>query len=277
MLRNAPVRYGILPHGPLLALALAWAAGLTAQVPDTTVSGKAVRATNAFMCMLCKNVQAPGTAMACEMAPQQRAAYLTELRTRFAATAADSTNLRDVQLLIGTQDQLAGLKPANESPEAYAARRDALIASVRRTLLGSASFRAAAGQDRAAKLDGYITTAGLRELALPPGAVVPPAVSDSLKDTTIVAQEPAPAPVTPPPASVITTPPSVPTDEVDDGARWAWWLLVLPAAALLLWMFRKPGRKPPPPPPPASGIDMEVNKGRPRIARTVLPPGRRAS
>lgn len=278
MLRNTPVRNRILPHGLLLALALGWAASLPAQVPDTTVTGKAVRASNAFMCMLCKNVQAPGTAMACEMGPQRRAAYLSELRTRFAATPADSASLRDVQLLIAMQEQLAGLKSVNESPEAYAARRDALIASVRRTLLGNASFRAAAGQDRAAKLDGYITSAGLRELALPPGAVVPPAVSDTLKDTTAIVSDTAlvEAPPAIPPAQA--TPPLNPTDEADGGSWSPWWLLMLPIAAFLIWAIRKPGAKPPAPPPgPHSGIDAEGPRGRPRIARTVMPPGRQAS
>jgi hypothetical protein len=274
---NTPVRKGILSRGTLLCIALVWSTLLSAQTPDTTLTGKAVRAANAFMCMLCKNVQAPGTAMACDMGPQRRAVYLDELRARFAATPADSTDLRDVQLLIGLQEQLMGLKPLDETPEAYAGRRDALIAAVRRKLLGSASFRAAAGQDRTAKLDAYITSAGLRELALPPVAAASPAVADTLKDPTAMA--PDTAMVTPPPVAppLPATPPLEAADEANSGTRTYWWLLLAPLALLLLWAVRGSGRKPPPPPPPASNLDMEVNRGRPRIARTVMPPGRQAS
>ncbi len=276
MRSNIPVRKGILSRGALLCIALAWSTLLSAQTPDTTVTGRAGRAANAFMCMLCKNVQAPGTAMACDMGPQRRAAYLGELKARFAAPA-DSTNLRDVQLLIGLQEQLMGLQPLDETPEAYAGRRDALIAAVRRKLLGSASFRAAAGQDRTAKLDAYITSAGLRELALPPVAAAPPAVADTLKDTTAIA--PDTAMVTLPPAAppLPATPPLEAADEANSGTRTYWWLLLAPLAVLLLWAMRRSGRKPPPPPPPPSSIDTEVNKGRPRIARTVMPPGRQSS
>jgi len=274
---NIPVRKGILSRGTLLCIAFVWAAILCAQTPDTTVTGKAVRATNAFMCMLCKNVQAPGTAMACNMGPQRRAAYLGELRARFAAAPADSANLRDVQLLIGMQEQLIGLKPLDETPEAYAVRRDALIAAVRRTLLGSASFRAAAGQDRAAKLDAYITSAGLRELALPPAAAVPPAVVGTLKDTTAIASDTAMVTGTPAAPPLPATPPLEASDEANPGTRSYWWLLLVPLAVLLLWALRRSGRKPPPPSPPATGLGMDVNKGRPRIAHTVMPPGREAS
>jgi len=212
------------------------------------------------------------------MGPKRRASYLSELLVRFSMAPSDSLYLRDVQFLMSIESKLDNLKPGIESPESYKKRRNAILQSIINFIIVSPSFRALPGKSRSERLDYYISASGLNELSIPyKDSISVKNISHSKSINTNLIKENINT-------NRNTNKIAQSTIVKKSNGIKSWFnlgLIFIFLVSLILWLwkiFRSMHQSPTFSDKPLEHdqLDLEVIKGKPRIARSVFPPERDA-